>query len=232
MFERTGTVMRSRFTPLLIGLGAALMLAVGVGSAQARRFELSEQHIRAVWTRLAFNWGEAIECPVTLEGSFHSKVFSKVSGALIGYITSANTVKGMANCVGGWGMLFLTEEEGFTGALNTLPWHIRYDSFEGTLPAIAGLHVDVVNFSIRFRRVEGGTTIRCLYKSLETSPVKFIFRVAAGGTVTGLQADESAEIFWNSGEAFCARRGHFVRTPLGTVTKQGETAAVIVRLVA
>jgi hypothetical protein len=230
MLERIGTAMRSRLAHLSVGLVAAFVLALGVGSAQARRFELSAQHIRAVWTRLPFNWGETIECPVTLEGSFHSRTLSKVSGALIGYITAANTIKGAENCVGGWGMLFLTPEEGFSGALNTLPWHVRYDSFEGMLPTIAGIRVDVVGFAIRFRRVELGVTIRCLYRSLETSPVSFIFRLAAG-VVTGLQADERSEIFWNSGETFCARRGHFVETPQGSVTVQGTATRVTVRLV-
>ncbi len=113
--------MRSDIKLLSSGVAAALVLAIGVAGAQARRFELSSQTIRAIWTELPFILGESTpRCPVTLEGSFHSKTLSKVSGELVGYITRARTRKGAENCASNWGALFLDTEEGFA---QTLPWH-------------------------------------------------------------------------------------------------------------
>ncbi len=219
--------MRSNIKLLSSGVAAALVLAIGVAGAQARRFELSSQTIRAIWTELPFILGESTpRCPVTLEGSFHSKTLSKVSGELVGYITRARTRKGAENCASNWGALFLDTEEGFA---QTLPWHILYDSFEGTLPVIRGIRVQIIELSIRFREPLLG--IRCLYKSLETQPLFLIFRLNAAGTVTGLQAEES-EILWNSGETTCARKGRFLGTPAATVTPlERMTSAITVRLV-
>src|SRR5580765_3632601 len=108
--------MRTRSKLLLAALATTAFMSIAVSSANARRFEISNQRFRAVWTFLEFTAnGHVILCPVTLEGSFHSRTLSKVSGQLIGYVTNAFVPA--TECVTGGRARALTE---------TLPWHMQY----------------------------------------------------------------------------------------------------------
>jgi hypothetical protein len=131
---------------LLTGAAAALLLALAVGSASATRLSINEPNIRLVWSSLEFRNSmieRVVRCQVTLEGSFHSKTILKIREALIGHLTRAN----IAACAGGDASV-LTE---------TLPWHITYESFAGTLPTITRLSILIVGagFRIRYGTVEG-----------------------------------------------------------------------------
>jgi len=206
---------------LLLAVAAIVTLAMTVGTASARRFEVSDQRFRAVWVNnpMVFETqglGKAI-CRVTMEGSFHSRTLSKVSGQLIGYVTKAaiDTV----NCG-------TTESvRPATILTETLPWHVAYAGFMGTLPRITKINVTLIGFSYRLEIV--GT--RCLYTSTVTEPARLEFEVnETTGQVSVLGVEPSAAI---RGQAGCL----VPTTTLsggGAVTVLGsETTKITVRLV-
>lgn len=82
----------------LAGLAGAALLALAVGSASAARLSVTSSGFRIVWRSLSFRSTVApevvLECPVTLEGSFHSATFRKVRGAVIGGVTRAQANSG------------------------------------------------------------------------------------------------------------------------------------------
>jgi hypothetical protein len=210
---------------LLTALTAALVLGAAVSTASARRIEVSNQSFRAVWTSLEFTGREPfggtliVRCPVTLEGSLHSRTLSKVSGQLIGYVTNAQVRGEEPPCEGGTATI-LSE---------TLPWHIRYDSFRGTLPTITGVRVQLINASFLININPG---IPCLFSSTTARPAFGIIEIT-GGVATKLRADETSQIPrfnapLNSG--FCPAEGSFKGT--AELFLQGSTTTRInVRLV-
>jgi hypothetical protein len=204
---------------LLLALIAALALAAAVGTASARRFEITSQGIRAVWREFRL---EEVSltfrtvCPVTLEGSFHSRIISKVSGQLVGYITAAIT--GKEGCGPEGESLWLSNGDG--AAVNTLPWHIRYDSFAGTLPTISSIVLQIVGLGVKFV----GST--CEMKSSATLPAGLRLNLNAGKiqTVEWISAKKIMRI-----NGPCGTEGILAGT--GSLTVQGATTAVSVRLV-
>lgn len=141
---------------MLVGAIAALMLAASVDAASARRLSFSNGSFRSVWPSAEFEigLGNVIRCRLTLEGSLHSRTLSKVSGALVGYITSASMGSPCTN-----GELHLLQE--------TLPWHVRYDSFTGTLPRISTIRLQIVGFSLWLTWF----SLRCLYTTTAARPI-------------------------------------------------------------
>jgi len=129
---------------------AALVLAAVVSTASANRLSTSSQQIRATWSQVSFEFGVGtIRCKVTLEGSFHARTFTKVRETLLGYITRAVI---QTPCEFGE-LHFLAE---------TLPWHLHYESFTGTLPRMTSVRFKIAEMSLWFTREFG---IRCLYRS-------------------------------------------------------------------
>jgi hypothetical protein len=122
--------MRTHSKLMLVGLGATLLLALNISTASARTLSVSSQNFRGTFNDLEFRVGESTrdDCRVTLEGSLHARTIAKVAGALLGYITRVQT--GQCNL-------------GTTILTSTLPWHVRYESFSGTLPNITLLVVRV-----------------------------------------------------------------------------------------
>jgi hypothetical protein len=174
---------------------AVAVLQAAVGTASANRLEFSENHIRAVWeaaerTRFIDTGGTfGIECQVTIEGSFHSRVISKLSGQLIGFVTVAEAP---FMCFAGGEVAILNGSEPLPGggtATNSLPWHIRYDSFSGTLPNITGIRIQIVGAAI----LMWNGLVQCLFKSTEGTPLYAILEVAAG-TITAMRWDETRAI--------------------------------------
>jgi hypothetical protein len=165
---------------LTVLTAATLLVSLVVGSASARRFELSEQRVLAIWTSLEFTLGEfsPMLCPVTLEGSFHSRTLSKVSGQLVGYVT-ATRLNG-ALCTNGSATILSA----------TVPWHVRYDSFRGTLPAITGILLQLVRFQVRISDPLG---FSCLSEGTAGEPVHVILQLTSGVGRT-LRADETRGI--------------------------------------
>lgn len=132
-------------------LAAAIVLGSVAGTAAANRLAFSENHFRVVWGILTFEAGTGffnIKCPVTVEGSFHSKTLSKVAEQLIGYVTRMSLNN--EACTSGH----------FTVLTATLPWHVRYGSFTGTLPTITTFRLKVVGFAILYE----AAGFNCLYE--------------------------------------------------------------------
>jgi hypothetical protein len=218
--------MHHRTRLVLSALAATVALAAAVGTASARRLELSNQRFRVVWQTqpLIFETesGRAI-CPLTLEGSFHSRTLSKVCGQLIGYITKA----GVINCgtAGGARELRLLTE--------TLPWHVRYASFTGTLPRITKIRIQVIGWAFLLNLELIGS---CLYRSTAAFPAFFEFEVnEPTGEITHLIADSAAQIK-KSGEApFCPAEARLSASGVvslqGSGTETEQITRIFVRLV-
>jgi hypothetical protein len=218
--------MRIHARLVFAALTAAVVLGGAVGTASARRLEISNQAIRAVWATLKFAPSPTssinARCPVTLEGSFHSKTISKVSGQLVGYITRAENANGTVppcRYEGGISELRILRE--------TLPWHVQYSEFRGTLPRITAVSLRLVRASFRLRGPFGEA---CLYASTAAQPAFGIVTINENtGQVTGLRADETRSIPLSAPNGFCPAEGIFEGS--ASVTVQNTTTAITIRLV-
>jgi hypothetical protein len=172
--------MRLRGQTYFWGIAAGVLLAFFAGPASASRFAFDESRFVVIWSSLRFyeNVGLGVTCPATMSGTFHSRTISKVSGQLVGYIDRINVRE--AACIGGIGK---APEE-------TLPWHLRYDSFAGTLPRITRLRIQIIGLNILNHIFEGPS---CLFESTAAAPVFADFIVSElTGNLTSL--DTSGEI--------------------------------------
>jgi hypothetical protein len=161
-----------------IGFAAALiMLAALASTAPAAHLRVSSQTIRVAWGELELEAGVTVRCPVTFEGSFHEHTISKTAGALIGYITRA--IFSEARCTNGRARA-LTEN---------LPWHIRYASFEGTLPNISSINYNVSGVRLLVLAtfpIIG--SVSCLYISETSHPITARNQLDSQGGVTSVFA--------------------------------------------
>jgi hypothetical protein len=140
---------------LLASVGATVLLGALVSSASARNFEVSNQRLRAIFTNVEFHLpGATTRCPLTIEGSLHTRTMAKVIGSLIGYITRVD----LGVCAAGTA----------TVLTSTLPWHVSYSGFTGILPEITSIITHVIGASWRVRESGG---IACLARSSATEPV-------------------------------------------------------------
>jgi hypothetical protein len=208
--------MHARLVCIVGSVIAASVLALAA-SAAARRFALNNQSWVSVWTNIEVEAaGFNVRCPLTLEGSFHSAIIEKVSGALIGYVTNAQIR--VSVCTGG-SVTILSE---------TLPWHIRYDRFMGTLPNITGIRIQLVGAALAIENSEP-----CIINTTEREPLFFIVNVEGAGAIRKirtLRADESAGIVLR-GRFLCgfAGRGRFRGT--AEVFQQATTTRLLLQLV-
>jgi hypothetical protein len=174
--------MRSKL--ILAGLTAALAMAFATNSATARNLSISHGELfNAVWRPVTFASGGAAAgiCNLTLEGSFHYKTALKVRESLLGYITRAI----LRECTEGSATILTTN----------LPWHIRYQGFEGTLPNISAIRIRLILSEFQVKERIFGTT--CLTRTSATEPTEGAIRLSAGNErrlVIGLTADEAARI--------------------------------------
>lgn len=123
--------------------------------------------------RLTFADGSGsfrIVCEVALAIELHSSI-AKVERVLAGNVTEAS----MTNCSGG----VLRVLSG------SLPWHITFVSFEGTLPNITSVRLRINGYS--YLQEAFFRTARCLYRAnMEVTTV--------GNPVTELRSDGSRTI--------------------------------------
>jgi len=141
--------------PLLAVVGATVLLGALVTSASANRLENSSQTFKATWTRMNFRGGfGTVECEVSLAGSFHSRSITKTV-QLIGYITAATVIR----CARG----------GATINQTSLPWHLEYRSFVGTLPNITGITMRVIGAEWNIREPTFGAICTARREASETS---------------------------------------------------------------
>jgi len=140
---------------ILASIGVTMLLGALVSSASARNFEVSNQRTRGIFTNVEFHLpGATTRCALTLEGSMHNRTMAKVAGSLIGYVTRAD----LGACTAGTATILTT----------TLPWHVRYSGFQGTLPEINSVITHIIGASWRVREAEG---IACLSRSSTGEPV-------------------------------------------------------------
>ena len=146
-----------------------LVLGALVGTASAGRLSSSSQTYRATFSNVEYlGVITTPRCPLTIEGSFHPRSIPKRAGALVGYLTSA---------VGG------TCASGSQTVLaETLPWHVRYSSFEGVLPNITAVAFDVAGLSIDIRELTFG--FHCLVRSTSEAPATLRLTREASGALT------------------------------------------------
>jgi hypothetical protein len=126
---------------------AIAILAACVGTSAAGRLSVTSSTFRVGLARWTFSGGfGTVECPLTLEGSLHSRTIAKTAGSLIGYITRAT----LGTCARGSATILTV----------SLPWHVRYGTFSGTLPAITRIFTTFTG--ARFQIREPVVSITCL----------------------------------------------------------------------
>ncbi len=204
---------RSRRRALFASVVALVLFALTATSG-ARTFQLSETTFRDTFRSLEFIGGSGtINCPVTLEGSFHSSSISKVSESLIGHITRASVSGG--SCTGG----------AVTVLAETLPWHVRYAGFEGTLPEIRKLLLRAIGMSFR---VQPTGSLACLLRSEAAHPATLTYERATHGEITGVTASNRIPATGEGG--LCAFGGEVTLGGTAATTVLGETTPIAVFL--
>jgi hypothetical protein len=198
----------------LICGGLALgVMAVGSGAASARMFSLSATNFRARWSSMAFSEGPTgirVSCAVTIEGSYHSRTIQKVAGTLIGYVTRA--VLNGNTCTGGRA----------TVLAETLPWHIAYDSFIGTLPNITEIRIRMIGESYRIEPSAGFT---CLMRTTTATPGLFLLLLQGFRWPSFRLVEREIEV-----TGFCPS-GRITMEGAGTQEQLGSTTILSVTLI-
>ncbi|MGB2695821.1 MAG: hypothetical protein WBD55_11645 [Dehalococcoidia bacterium] len=148
-----------RFHPklLLAAMASGVVLAVLASTATANRgvqFEpAGAVQGTAGVTFTSTPAGRRFTSLVTLRGSLH-RTIAKTTGSLAGVITDCRSTLGEA------GLIFITIE---VRCELTLPWHVRYVGFTGTLPNIRESILLLLGIGFRVRDLAGGGTVNCLY---------------------------------------------------------------------
>lgn len=195
----------------------ALALLVSVTAASANRLSSNSSTFRVVWEHLEFEntfIAAVTKCPVTIEGSFHSSTIRKVTNMLFGQTTRAIVVAGA--CTGG----------SATALQETLPWHITYQSFIGTLPNITGIKMHAIGNS--FRVLNGGFT--CLARSTFTEPLILFATLTAARAISTIEVEEGGTIPLTGGFPCEVARG-VIKPSMSRVTKLGTTESIVIRLI-
>jgi hypothetical protein len=145
------THLRAAATALVV---VALLCAGAAGASASRSFTTTggaRRGVREIDRTLNLKLGAiTIVCESTMVKDIHSLI-PKVVGALFGFVTDLR----FANCretLGG--------AASARGLIET-PWHIRYQSFTGTLPMITGVLVRIVDAKIL---ITLGRVTFCLYR--------------------------------------------------------------------
>ena len=212
--------MRSSTRLALTAMLAVVALGAMVATASAGRLSISNQNFRVTWTSLQFETQSRLGrvlCPTTIEGSFHYRTIVKTVGALIGYITRAIVQGENPPCQGGTATV-LTE---------TLPWHITYGGFDGTLPSISGIRMNLIGGSFSVFVESAG--VICLARSTTANPMKGRVNINASGQALTLTPDRNAPIPLTGG--ICALTRGILLEDVGTVTLLGNSSIITVTLI-
>jgi len=169
---------------LIVAISATAVMGLMVGTASANRFASSGNFLTATWTNMVFtdSFGGQAVCPVTLSGSLHSRTITKTGGALGGFLNTGT----VGNCSTGSATILQA----------SLPWHLRYLGFTGTLPNIGSILFNVIGASFRVTTTTG---VPCLFTSSATQPVIGAFALSGGvirsATVSGRLVSNEACAF-------------------------------------
>jgi hypothetical protein len=208
---------------LMACLTVAVALLATVTTTSANNLSQSSRTYRATWTALRIKDIEArgaealITCKATLEGSFHSSSIRKVRGALVGQITRAAT----NTCTGG-SASYLTE---------TLPWHMKYEAFEGTLPRVTGILHGIIGYGLSVDPT--GAIVQCSGKSEAADPITVTVVVAAGLAGFGAGLATAWAISWWVGppRVSCGTGEIEFEEDQGPVTVLSSTSLISIRLI-
>jgi hypothetical protein len=202
---------------VVASLAVTLAMALAVGSGSANRLSISHGSLlRAIWSNfvVAASGIRLADCHLTLEGSFHSATISKVSGALVGFITRGSINTGAC----------LTNDA--TLLAETLPWHITYSGFNGTLPAPEPKFA-ISGFSVRVTAPLFGP---CLTRTERSHPALLIaqpnYEGGRNGLVNGLTFENGAMID-------CVSLGSttFGGSAASVTEQPGGSANILIRLI-
>jgi len=164
-------------------LVATLVLGLAAGGATAGKLSVNDRDLKLVWRssfEIPTGFGALLQCPLTLSGSFHSSTTNKVTFALIGQITGAQLDS--AACTG----------EGSASVLaGSLPWHVTYHDFSGTLPFITTVRVNLIGLSLAVDIVLG---FQCLFRTTTVEPARLALARDMRGTVTAATIDPTRQI--------------------------------------
>lgn len=205
----------------------ALVLAVSAAAASASRLSVSHRPFRVVWStsapfdRLNFFAASASEnyadCDVTLEGSFHSNAIVKNLDALIGHVSRAI----LGTCA------FGGQVRAIAVLGETLPWHVRYGGFSGSLPDEILVTLALVDASFNVRSALG---VACLYRSTARDPARFIADGNRSGTpVTELIAWAASAIPLSTGGFGCFSTSSISGS--GRISQLGNTNTITLALI-
>lgn len=162
----------------LAALAASLLLGALAAPSVAARLSVTGQRIRTTWTRIDLRGAYGtVECELVLESTLHSRTLAKVAGTLIGTVTAANVPR----CARG-GLTILRE---------TLPWHVQYAVFLGTLPLITHVQTYLIGMSYRVREPVFGFT--CLVTSTTRTPTIGTHTLGNGGYILSVALSGGVE---------------------------------------
>lgn len=204
----------------------AVVLAAA-GGASANKLSFGERSFRLTWpaeeplvirkASESFGIDDLLRCPVTLEGSFHSATMRKVVGSLVGQVYRAAV--GACAYERSW-----FEPSGLLA--ETLPWHVRYTAFAGTLPRISLLTWQIAGFS--FWGVEHNFRIRCLWRAGEATPWTIrATRETTGGALTSVALEATVPPLAGEG-MFCNETGRVAGPPRLTAAAGGAVTVTLI----
>lgn len=159
-----------RLIKLIIAVAAAtVVLAACTTTASANHFSSSTQSYSTSWTSAEFIGGfGTVKCSLTVEGSLHTKTGNKTAGALIGFVTRAS----LGPCPSGSATILQA----------SLPWHVQYATFTGTLPTIGSIITNTLGVAYQIREPTFGIT--CLTTSTASSPVTGRWNLSSGSVTS------------------------------------------------
>jgi hypothetical protein len=205
-------------TSLALSLVAAC-LAVAVGPASAGRLSFSSTTFRLVWPEMRVTMPlstteltmQAI-CGVTLAGTFHARTLAKTAGQLVATLSPTTIIP--TPCRVGRGIYLLEN------------WHLRYESFGGTLPSISSLTFSLTGLNAVWEEPLWG--FRCLYGATPESPARVVATVVRGA-ITGIRWDETQGIPGGGEGGICGRPATFSGS--GTMAEKSSSAAITFSLI-
>jgi hypothetical protein len=226
--------MRNSSRLLLSCALATVVLAAMVNAASARELAFSNQSIRAVWAPVfiivPMSPAAEFRCLLTLEGSFHARTIGKAPGNLIGYITRA-----IAGPCAGEGQMWVhngTERPlGGEAPATSLPWHMKYQGFTGTLPSISEVRILLRGIRVTAMwRLFGNEACLAVFGEPNESIISE-WKIGAEGRVIAIQflsqPLQKREVF----REFSCQREIRLNSSATTITLLGTTTPISITLI-
>jgi len=225
--------MRYRSKLTIAALSATVLLAIAVGGATASRLSVNERNFEFIWsealggtkTKLTFTAGtrNIFECRVTLLGRFTESTIKKEPSTNQATIHHGE----LESCANGTDTI----------KSETMPWNIRYRSFEGSLPTIRSVTFGLIKAAFRMRE-SGGTECEWMTElnhpavliagnSSETSETGF----ASSGEPENITAERSGPIPLGGEGLFCAFAGSGTFGGTGLIRNLARTRLIRITLI-